>query len=81
MLLLSAASFVFESVYPQLRARWRGASLGQRCFVCSRVAALLEVFESDSMTTRPNQALQRTRLGHRGCNPPIPRAGSLSLGR
>jgi hypothetical protein len=29
----------------------------------------------------PNHALQRTRRGHRGCNPCVPCAGSLSLGR
>jgi hypothetical protein len=28
-----------------------------------------------------NHALQRTRLERRGCNPRVPRAGSLSLGR
>ena len=31
--------------------------------------------------TRPNHALQRTRPSHHGCNPRVPRAGSLSLGR
>jgi hypothetical protein len=29
----------------------------------------------------PNHALQRTRLERRGCNPSVPWAGSLSLGR
>lgn len=34
------------------------------------------------MTTRPNEhALQRTRRERRGCNPCVPCAGSLSLGR
>ena len=31
--------------------------------------------------TMPNHALQRTRLGAVVCNPRVPRAGSLSLGR
>jgi hypothetical protein len=31
--------------------------------------------------TRPNNALQRTRRGRRGCNRCVPCAGSLSLGR
>jgi hypothetical protein len=38
----------------------------------------------DSVTTnieRPNHMLQRTRPSHRCCNPRVPRAGSLSLGR
>ena len=29
----------------------------------------------------PNHALQRTRPSRSGCNPRVPRAGSLSLGR
>jgi hypothetical protein len=31
--------------------------------------------------TPPNNALQRTRPSRCGCNPRVPRAGSLSLGR
>ena len=31
--------------------------------------------------TSPNHALQRTRPSRCGCNPRVPRAGSLSLGR
>ena len=34
-----------------------------------------------SMTRRPNLSLQRTRPSRSGCNPRVPRAGSLSLGR
>jgi hypothetical protein len=33
------------------------------------------------MTTRPNHALQRTRLSRPGCNRTPSWAGSLSLGR
>jgi hypothetical protein len=33
------------------------------------------------MTLMPNHALQRTRLVRYCCNPCVPRAGSLSLGR
>ena len=33
------------------------------------------------MTTRPNHALQRTRPSRHCCNPCVPWAGSLSLGR
>jgi hypothetical protein len=32
-------------------------------------------------TTSSNHALQRTRPSRSGCNPRVPRAGSLSLGR
>lgn len=33
------------------------------------------------MTTRPNHVLQRTRPSRPGCNPRVPRAESLGLGR
>ena len=33
------------------------------------------------MKTQANHALQRTRPSRPGCNPRVPRAGSLSLGR
>ena len=33
------------------------------------------------MTTWANHALQRTAADRRGCNPRVPLAGSLSLGR
>jgi hypothetical protein len=33
------------------------------------------------LTVWPSLALQRTRLVRRGCNPRVPCAGSLSLGR
>ena len=37
--------------------------------------------ERMKLLTRPNHALQRTRPSRSGCNPRVPRAGSLSLGR
>ena len=37
--------------------------------------------ESLIMTVMPNHALQRTRPSRSGCNPHVPWAGSLSLGR
>jgi len=81
MLLLSAASFIFESVYPQLRGTLCvGIYMDSGALSVHRVPALLEVFESDSMTTRPNHALQRTRRERRGCNSRVPCAGSLKLG-
>lgn len=42
-------------------------------------ARLMGVFQMRPRT--PNHALQRTRPERRGCNPGIPWAGSLSLGR
>jgi len=39
-----------------------------------------EISITESMKT-PNHALQRTRPSRPGCNPRVPRAGSLSLGR
>ncbi|MGE0375432.1 MAG: hypothetical protein AB7I48_14820 [Planctomycetaceae bacterium] len=38
-------------------------------------------FMIESNTVRPDHALQRTRPSRSGCNPRVPRAGSLSLGR
>ena len=46
--------------------------------------ASVESFRSEARPftdQRPNHALQRTRPSRSGCNPRVPRAGSLSLGR
>ena len=38
-------------------------------------------YGSSRCVMMPNHALQRTRPSRHGCNPSVPRAGSLSLGR
>ena len=49
---------------------------------CARQIVRSHIQETEMIQTqRPNHALQRTRPSRSGCNPRVPWAGSLSLGR